>query len=762
MFSILEQTGKDLSWIDQDRYVLADTTELARDFIKECLAAKDPIGWDTETTGLSIFIDKVVGFSLSPEEGRACYVPLRHVTGDRNVEFESIKELYTELLTTKEIIAHQSTFDWVRTLVGHGIDVNIIYDTLIEAWLLDSDRGPKSYRKKLSLEKLVLELYKLETLALSDVTQHGSHNFALVPTDDALWYAGPDADMARRVHFTQITKIKKLGLELAYKIEMGVVKPVSEMFKTGIDVDKEFLAKVNIDAELSSIEDELARLTGVSVNLQSPDQVATLIFDKLKLPEIKKRSTDDSVLEKLESRNPAISFIREHRDWSKLKTGFIDKLGEATAEDERLHLEYCQSGTRSGRFSSFGGIGRAGVKIAINGQTWPKGKKINVRESLKPGDGSIWVSMDYSQIEYKTVAYAAQQKELIEAIKDGVDFHEATASLFLGVPLNQVTEELRGRGKTLNFGVVYGMTGGGLAARLGIPKKEGYGLIDKYFEKLSDVQRLINDTKKFTLKHGYVKTKFGRIRWFKDIKQQKERRREALLGAAWNTSIQGTAADLNKIGLKKVYLASKSLPAKLMSTVHDECNLAVSLSVSPKDVLPPLLEAMTLREGLFPGWLGFDADLSIGTSYGTLLSIPTEFVDKFDNWDDLLEEARKVKEEKDKARDSRKTSRQSFDVSYVPTGLQVQTVDRVKPSVKISLKDTVSVRDSIASLKEILSYNHGLYKVYIQMDDENEFLISGVSVNPTQQLIRELGDKGMTMTLFSAETAKFDTNSLSF
>jgi len=761
MFSILEQTGKDLSWIDQDKYVLADTPELAREFIQECLDAKGPIGWDTETTGLSIFVDKIVGFSLSPEEGRACYVPLRH-QGDQNVEYNSIKDIYEELLTTKEIIAHQSTFDWIRALVEWGVDVNVIYDTLIETWILDSDKGPKSFRKKLSLEKIVLDLFNMETLVLSDVTQHGSNNFALVPTDDALWYAGPDADFARRVHMTLFPKIKSLGLEVVYKIEMGVVKPVSEMFKTGLGVDQEFLSKIDIDTELSSIEDELARLTGVSVNLQSPDQVANLLFEKLKLPRIKKDSTDDSVLEKLEARNPAVSLIREHRDWAKLKTGFIDKLGEATAEDGRLHLEYCQSGTRSGRFSSFGGIGRGGAKIKINGQTWPKGKKINVRESLKPEDGSIWLSMDYSQIEYKVVAYDAQQPELIEAIKDGVDFHEATASLFLGVPLNQVTEELRGRGKTLNFGVVYGMTPGGLAARLGVPFQEGKRLIDKYYERLGQVQRLINETKKFILKNGFVKTKFGRIRWFKDIKQQKERRRDALLGAGWNSRIQGTAADLNKIGLKKVYLASKSLPVKLMSTVHDEVNAAVSLSVSPKEVLPPLLEAMTLREGLFPGWLGFDADLSLGTSYGTLLSVPKELIDKFEKWDDLLEESRKLKEEKDKARADKKTSKQSFDVSYVPTGLQVQAVDRVKPSVKISLKETVSVKDSIASLKEIVSYNHGLYKVYIEMDDGNEFLVSGLSVNPTPQFARELGDKGMTLTLFSAETVKFDSNSLNF
>lgn len=763
MFSVLETTGKDLSWIDHDKYVLADSTNKALDYIKACLDTESTKAWDIESTGLSLFVDKIVGFSLSYEEGSACYVPLHH-RHDQNVDLDKIFEQLSVLLTTHPIVAHNSGFDWARALKFWGVDVNIKFCTLTEAWLINSDLGPKQHRKKLALEQLVLEKLGLETLSLKEVTEQGSHDFSLVPTSDAIWYAGPDSDCCLRLHNKQMPQIKALGLEMVYGIEAACLKPSADMTNVGLGVNKPLLKSFDISTELMSIEEEVARTTGISVNLNSPDQVAQLLFEKLGLPKIRGDSTDDTVLQRLNNSHPSVPLIRDHRDWSKLKSGFIDKLGEATAEDERLHLEYCASGTRSGRFSSHGGIGRGGKKIKINGQTWPNGKKINVREALIPADGSIWVSMDYEQIEYKIVAYESQQKELLQMIADGWDFHVATASLFLGVPLNQVTPALRKRGKTLNFGVVYGMTAGGLAARLGVQYKEGAALINRYFEKLDKVRKLIDKVKKFTLDNGFVKTKFGRIRWFRDIRKLSDKHRDALLGAAWNTSVQGGAADINKIGLARVYKASKALPVDLMSTVHDECNLQAQLSSSPREVLPILVDAMTIKAGLAPGWLDFPVSVEVGTSYGTLQGVPAELLDRFDKWDDLLAEVA-ILEEKKKL-EQKKTSAEvvsRLDTTYVPQGLTVQSVKRITPSIRVSFDKPEAASSLLPELMTVCSMNHGLYRIYIDVGDGSEFCVDDVSVNPTDKFILDMKQLGMEVEVFSAPFSKnFDASSLTF
>ena len=771
MLGVFGMTGKDLSWIDRDNYVLADTTAVALDFIAECAAASaegHPIGFDIETTGLSLFTDKLVGFSLSPRIGRACYVPLAHATGDRNTPRDEVIPTLTELLLCAELVCHGGNFDWsrCRQYLG-GLDINWVHCTMTQAVMLDSDRSTGGGRKKVGLDALAKEKLGIEMLEMEDVGEHGSYNFALIPTEDGLYYAGADADVALRLHAVQMPEIRRLNLHIVYGLEMKAAKAPAEMSRNGTHIDRGHLATVDFTDDITALEEKIKSLTGYSVNLQSQQQVADLLFRKLRLPQIKGDSTDEEVLRKLESMHPAITCMLEHRELTKLKGSFVDKADNAIAEDGRLHLEYNPLGARTGRFTSAGGVGRAGEKIRMNGQTWPKTtERVNIRKALCAAPGRIWVSADFSQIEYRVLAAAAKETGLITALENGFDVHEATASLFLGVPMAEITPDQRKRGKTLNFGVVYGMTDAGLASKLGCTTKEASEIKRTYFARLTRVEALIREKKKFCLEHGFIATEFGRIRWFRDLRQVDERKRERLLGAAFNTYVQGTAADLNKAALARVWklVRQNRWPIWLLSTVHDEVNVEVPLEVSPKEFLPVFMEAVNIRRDFVKGWMPFPADLSIGPSYGQQTEIPRSLYASCDTWAELTDAAQELERE-EKAKKSARSKEPASPVAesrgHVP--LRVRSAKRVTPCLRVTLNPGTTPEVAFRNLKDLCRH-HGRYRIYVAVEEGNEFLVENLTVNPSTRFLQSLTAAGMGADLFpgTVEPTTFDGASLSF
>lgn len=758
MFSVLETTGKDLSWIPRDTYTLADTPELAVSCLETALNYNSPLcGFDIESTGLSIFVDKIVGMSFAYEVGHAFYIPIRH-RNSRNVALDDFRDQLVRLLAQKELVSHNGEYDWLRVLLELGIDYNLRHCTMIQAWLLDSDRGPRNNRKKLGLKYLAKEKLGLDMLDIEEVLPEGTYNFSYADTEDAVWYACPDSDCGLRLHKQQYAHMEQLKLLNVYRIEMEQAKAPAEMFGNGIRADQEFLRTADLNAELAHIEEEIARQTGAVINLSAPAQVADLLFNQLKLPRINGDGVDDKVLEKIEERHQVVGLVRNHREISKLQSTFVDKLHEAVAEDGRIHPEYCGTGTRSGRYSSHGGQGRRGKQLKMNAQTWPDGARVNIRKALTPAEDSIWISMDYSQIEYKVLAFTSGEEALIEGFRNGIDSHVSAAALFFGVPVELVDDEQRKQGKTLNFGVVYGMSDAGLANRLGCTVDQARRKKEIYFEKLSRVRKLIDDKKAYVLKNRNIRTVFGRIRWYRDILELEPKHRDRLLGSAFNTFIQGTAADLNKIGLGRVYKTSKKLPVKLLSTVHDECNLEAKLSSSPRLVLPQLYKAMTIPAGIQPNWLEITVSLEIGTSYGELLEVPFELIDQYDSWEFLLNDLR---ERAEKAKQRKKERKAAEQTTAAADALRVTKAVRSTPSVRIHV-DPEKQDEQLRALRQLCATNHGMFRLYIVADDDAEFLANRVRVNPTRAFVKAVEEAGMKIDVFSTACTEFDPSVLSF
>lgn len=771
MFSVFESSGKDLSWIDRDNYVLADTAEKALACIAECFTVPDEqlLGCDTEETGLGIFTDKLVGICLAPRPGRAFYIPVYHQF-DQNVSLAEIIGPLEELLVTKSLVGHNAEFDWVRINKFLGIDANFEHCTSIRACLLDSDL---CQRKELrGLDRLSEKHLGITMLQMHDLVSipKGSYNFSLANTADALYYAAADADVALRLFHQQEAEFKKNGLDRIYQIEMRVMKAAGEMFMNGSKADKAYLSSLNLREDISSLESKIKAVLG-EINLNSPEQVAEVLFDKIGLERIDGNSVDDSVLSALSGVHPVVEDMRKYRTLEKFQHGFIDKLSDCISEDDRIHSQFDQMGARTGRFSSSGGIGLNGKKIKFNAQTLPKPHEedpndINMRRAIIPENGHILISQDFKQVEYLIIGNASQEPHLLEKMRQGVDFHKAAAALIFRVPIEQVTEELRRKAKEINFALVYGYGDASLAAKLKIPLEEAKALKKEYFSVLAKVKALIDAKRAFAKKYHLIQTEFGRIRYYHDLDTLEDWQAGRILNSAFNTYVQGTAADLNKYALARVrsVIRKYSLPVKMLSTIHDECNTECNMQSRPKDVLPHLDRAMTIKEGTIPGWLAFKTDLSIGFSYGTMVSVPEEYFDKYDSWDDLYKACLDLKAAKKapapvvvpEVKPASKAP--ALELSIAP-----RKVQRIIPSIVVTINPGHEPHKCLEVLKTLTDTNHGLYSMYVEADQGFEFLVTKVKVNPSSRFIKSLQSSGMRIKVnLPQEEPVWDPAVLSF
>jgi DNA polymerase-1 len=522
--------------------------------------------FDVETDSTDEMRAVPLGFSLSCEEGRACYIPIR-APDVECLPAKVVKERLRGLLEDPSVrlVGQNVKYD-AKVMRRWGVRfANAHLDTMLAAWVLDSDQGAYG------LDRLAGQHLGYRTLPYDEVVEKGK-TLADVPAQRAADYSGEDADLTFRLHGVLGARLAREGLAgVLHDIEMPLVEVLTDMELAGIRVLSAELAAYSAEMEqsLAALEEEIFALAGCRFNINSTKQLQEVLFTWRKLAPVRRTrtgfSTDMDVLEALAQQDPVPERILAHRKLSKLKSTYVDSLPRLVNETTgRVHTHYVQTGTATGRLSS----------KDPNLQNIPvreeEGRRI--RRAFVPEPGSVFVSADYAQVELAILAYLSGDPILLGAFKAGKDVHRETAALIFGVAEDAVTPEMRRVGKTINFGVIYGQTAFGLSQSLKIGRAEADRFIRTYFERFAGVDRWLKDTIRSAGEKGFVETLSGRRRAVPAIRSSNRTERAAAERVAVNSPIQGSAADLIKIAMVRLArrLREERLPARLLLSVHDE------------------------------------------------------------------------------------------------------------------------------------------------------------------------------------------------
>ena len=529
---------------------------------------------DTETSNLDIINPTIVGVSIALDEGTGFYFNISHYDNRGKIDIKYIIDLFERLKKDNILfIGHNIKYDF-EVLTEYGFDYNYdnIFDTMIASWILDPDDN------HYSLDHLVLKLFNHNMISITSLIGEKRRNrkqlsFEYVDLDSAVEYSVEDVDYTLRLYKFYKPFIDKEYKEVFYNIEMPLIKVLIDLEKNGVKIDIGFLKGLSAKYDKSLIEltEEIYKKVGEKFNINSSKQLGEILFEKLKLPVIKKTkktkgySTDEEVLEELSKDYEVPKLILEYRKIQKLKSTYIDGLPSMiNPTTGRIHSIYNQTGTATGRLSSSNpNLQNIPVKTE-------EGKEIR-KAFIGEGDNLI-VSFDYSQIELRIIAHFSEDPYLIKAFLENIDVHKLTASKIYNKTIDEITDEERKLAKTINFGIIYGMQPYGLSKSLGIDVHEAKVFIDKYFENFPKVKEYIESIKEFAKTNKYVETLFGRRRYLKWIDSTNRNLREYSLRAAINSPIQGTAADIIKIAMNRVFdfLHKNNLKSKLIMQIHDE------------------------------------------------------------------------------------------------------------------------------------------------------------------------------------------------
>lgn len=521
--------------------------------------------FDTETTSLDSHHAHIVGFSLCYEAGKAWYIPLLSPDSKCIPHKKALAEL-SRLTSASQmlLVGHNLKFD-INVLAAAGTEVACpCFDTMVAAWVLDAEAP------SFSLSSVAARFLGLSGLEYDQVVPKGA-TFADVPLAAAVQYAAEDADFSFQLFQKLSKEIDSAQLHnVFYDIEMPLLPILAEMERTGIRVEAGKLRAygAELENELAKIQSEVFHLVGHDFNLGSPKQLADVLFIERKLP-VQKRtktgfSTDTSVLEELAPLDPVPQLILRHRLLTKLQNTYIEPLAALAETSGRVHTTYVQTGAATGRLSS----------RDPNLQNIPirdeEGRRI--REAFIAEAGHKLISADYSQIELVVMAHLSKDPNLKKAFKEKVDIHKRTASFIFGIPEDQVDASQRRIAKTINFGVIYGMSAFRLARDLGISNALAKEFIDSYFSTYSGIAEFIKKTIEEAQKTGITSTLFGRKRRILGINSRNKTEQQAAQRVAVNTPIQGTAADIVKIAMIKIHraLAAQMSEVRMLLQVHDE------------------------------------------------------------------------------------------------------------------------------------------------------------------------------------------------
>ena len=545
---------------------------------------------DTETTSLTPAMADLVGISMATEEGSGCYIPLGHreakgysesfdfTMADKKedtpplvqIPVKRAMEMLKPMLEDPGVlkIGHNIKYD-LQMFLAQGIRVAPVDDTMLMSYVLDGSRHGHG------MDELAQTFLNHTTISYKDVTGSGKNQvtFDLVPLDKARDYAAEDADITLRIYNIFKPRVVPEHMATVYEtLERALAPVIADMEFAGIRVDPAFLRRMSNDfaVKIEKLERDIHEQAGQAFNIASPKQLGDVLFGAMGLQGGRKTktggySTGADVLEELSGAHPIVDMILEWRGLSKLKSTYADALPEAiNPKTGRVHTSFSLAGTNTGRLSS-SDPNLQNIPIRTE-----DGRKI--REAFIPAEGHLLLSVDYSQVELRLAAEMADIKALKQAFADGHDIHAATASQVFGVPMAEMTPEIRRNAKAINFGIIYGISGFGLAKQLGISNHEASEYIKKYMARFPELKTFMDNAKEFARQHGYVETLYGRKCFVRGINDKNPAMRNFAERQAINAPLQGTAADIMKRAMIALApaLAAAGLDAKMLLQVHDE------------------------------------------------------------------------------------------------------------------------------------------------------------------------------------------------
>ena len=553
-------------------YQLIDTEEKRNEIIKKLLTS-EILALDTETTGTDPMDAELVGMSFSITENQAFYVP---VPAEREEAIKIVREFEPVFKNEKSLKVGQNIKYDMLVLQNYGIEVRgNLFDTMVAHYVLQPElRHNMDY-----LAEIYLHYQTIHIEELIGPKGKGQKNMRDLSPQEVYLYACEDADVTLKLKNILEQELKKNDAEkLFYEIEMPLVPVLVNIESNGVRLDTEALkqSSEHFTTRLQSIEKEIYTLAEGEFNIASPKQVGEILFDKLKIVEKAKKTktgqyvTSEEVLESLRNKHDIIGKILEYRGLKKLLSTYIDALPQLiNPKTGRIHTSFNQTVTATGRLSSSNPNLQ---NIPIRDED---GKEI--RKAFIPDDGCSFFSADYSQIELRIMAHLSEDKNMIDAFLSGYDIHAATAAKIYKVDIKEVTADMRRKAKTANFGIIYGISVFGLAERMNVDRKEAKELIDGYFETYPQVKSYMDKSIQVAREHGYVETIFHRKRFLPDINSRNAVVRGYAERNAINAPIQGSAADIIKVAMARIYerFKAEGLKAKMILQVHDELNFSV-------------------------------------------------------------------------------------------------------------------------------------------------------------------------------------------
>ena len=585
-------------------YKPIETEEDARQLF-DFFITKQILCLDTETTSINPIDAELVGLSFSVEEGKAFYVaiPAERKKAERIVNI--FKPLYESTKILK--IGQNIKYD-MEVLMNYGVRLAApMFDTMLAHYVLQPEQ-------KHNMDILAETLLNYQTIHIDELIGpkgKSQKNMRDISPADICDYAAEDADITLRLYNVLKPRLKEADVEdLFYNIEMPLVPVLAEMEMNGVLLDTNALAETSkvFTDRMTQIEKNIYELAGHQFNIASPKQVGEVLFGEMKIVDKPKKTktgqyvTSEEVLQQLRSKAPIVDHILEHRGLKKLLGTYVDALPKLiNPHTGHIHTSFNQAVTATGRLSSSDPNLQ---NIPVRGED---GKEI--RKCFIPEPGCLYFSADYSQIELRVMAHLSGDKNMIEAFREGYDIHAATAARIYKEDINEVTRDQRTKAKRANFGIIYGITVFGLAERLEISRDEAKQLIDGYFETFPQVHDYMEKAKQLAREHGYAETFFHRRRYLPDITSHNATVRNFAERNAINAPIQGSAADIIKIAMIRIYerFRREGIKSKMILQVHDELNFSVlpeEKEQVEKIVLEEMQNAYTLQVPLVAdsGW----------------------------------------------------------------------------------------------------------------------------------------------------------------
>lgn len=540
------------------------------------ICSQKSVCFDTETTGVNPLLSELVGLSFAYKEGEAYYVP---IDDDREKAQQKV-DIFRPFFEDEKIekVGQNIKYD-ILELRNYDIQVKgKLFDTMIAHYLIN----PEIPHGMDYMAKMYLNYTTIHIDELIGPKGKNQKNMRDIDQETVCKYAAEDADITLKLKNILEKELRENKLEQLFnEIESPLIYVLADMEWTGVRLDLEALEQLAEEyrKEMNQIEKEIIEMAGIEFNINSPKQIGEILFDKMKIIDNPKKtktgqySTSENELEKLRSKHPIIEKILEQRSLKKLLSTYIEAFPQLiNPKTGKIHTSFNQTATATGRLSSSNPNLQ---NIPIRNE---RGKEI--RKVFIPDEGCTFLSADYSQIELRIMAHLSKDKNMIEAFNKGQDIHAATASKIFKIPLEEVTPDMRRKAKTANFGIIYGITPYGLSQRLGISRSDAKKLIEEYFTTFSGVKRYMDESIAKAREQGYVETIFGRKRFLPDINSQNAIVRGYAERNAINTPIQGSAADIIKVAMNKIYkrLSDGGYKSKMILQVHDELDFNVHMN----------------------------------------------------------------------------------------------------------------------------------------------------------------------------------------